>query len=94
MKNDLLILSEGMEALKDKLGIVEAEKFISLIKRNPFNYTEWRKTLWENKSLDQLYNEAEEFYNFSLQNLGDAYSEDEPEYSKGDIIEHNKDYKE
>ena len=38
--------------------------------------------------------EDEEFYNFSMQNLGDAYSEDEPEYSEDDIIEYNKDYKE
>ena len=31
MKNDTLILQEGMKTLRGKLGLIEAEKFITLI---------------------------------------------------------------
>jgi hypothetical protein len=46
-----MIRSLGMKALIEKLGLVEAEKFISLIRKEPFDYTEWQKPLWENHSV-------------------------------------------
>jgi hypothetical protein len=58
MNTDTMIRSLGMKALIEKLGLVEAEKFISLIRKEPFDYTEWQKTLWENKSVDDLFNAA------------------------------------
>lgn len=39
-KSNTLILHEGMNALKDKLGLVDSEKFITLILRENFDYTE------------------------------------------------------
>ena len=32
-----------MEVLFEKLGVVGAERFIALILKEPFDYTEWRK---------------------------------------------------
>jgi hypothetical protein len=61
MNTDAMILSLGMKALIDKLGLVEAEKFISLIRKEPFDYTEWQRTLWEGQSVDDLFNAARAF---------------------------------
>ena len=41
--NDTLLMNTGMSALIEKLGNVDAEKFISLVLREPFDYTKWRK---------------------------------------------------
>lgn len=58
MRSDMLIRYEGMRALLEHLGPVEAEKFIVLIRREPFDYTEWQQTLWANKSVDELFEAA------------------------------------
>jgi hypothetical protein len=46
--------NEGMRILIDKLGNVNAEKFISLIIREPFDYTEWQRDLFDNMSVREL----------------------------------------
>ena len=33
---------EGLKALTEALGDVQAEKFIALIMRSPFDYTKWQ----------------------------------------------------
>ena len=43
MKTDTIIKQEGMSALISKLGYVDAERFIVLISREPFDYTTWRE---------------------------------------------------
>jgi len=58
MRTDMLIRYEGLRALRERLGPVEAEKFIVLIRREPFDYTEWQQTLWQNKSVDELFEAA------------------------------------
>ena len=40
MKTDTLIRNEGMEILAKNLGLVEAERFIMLIQKEPFD--SWR----------------------------------------------------
>jgi len=44
----------GFKALADKLGLVEAERFITLVLREPFDYTEWRKDLWADKTVEEI----------------------------------------
>jgi len=44
IKTDTVIKSEGMNVLIANLGAVDAERFITLINRESFDYTEWRKT--------------------------------------------------
>ena len=58
------ILSAGMEALITKLGIVEAERFIAIIIREPFDYTEWRKeNLFKDMTVEEISKEAMEYAN-------------------------------
>ena len=44
------------------LGNVEAERFIMLINREPFDYTEWQKNLFEGMSVQELSNRAMQNY--------------------------------
>ena len=45
---------QGVNALIDALGEVMAEKFIALLSREPFDYTEWQRDLWPEKTVEQL----------------------------------------
>ena len=58
----MLLRNEGMKVLITHLGRVEAERFISLIIREPFDYTEWQKDLFNNLSVKELSNRAMEEY--------------------------------
>lgn len=60
MRSDALIRYEGMRALRECLGLVEAEKFIVLIHREPFDYTEWQQSLWEKQTVDELFELAKQ----------------------------------
>ena len=54
MITDTEIRRRGIEVLIAALGEVEAERFISLIIREPFDYTVWQRTLWQTEELEQL----------------------------------------
>ena len=55
MKTDLIVRLEAMEALIAALGIVDAERFISMVKRDTFDYTEWQRKLWNDKSIEEIH---------------------------------------
>lgn len=61
MKNDTLIRKEGMDILIEKLGLLEAQRFIMLIQKEPFDYTKWHGNLFEGKSIEDIHNEAAAF---------------------------------
>jgi len=61
MISDAVIKQKGFEVLKEKLGIVEMERFIMLINREKFDYTKWRKDLFEDMDLSELSNKADDF---------------------------------
>ncbi len=56
-----------MKCLLEKLGKVDAERFVSLLSREPFDYTKWRENLFENVNVREISREANE-YSKSLQN--------------------------
>jgi hypothetical protein len=66
--NDTIILNTGMKALIEKLGNVNAEKFISLIIKEPFDYTQWQRTLYDGMTIDEISNRAMDLYNKGLCN--------------------------
>ena len=51
MKTDTVIRQEGMHALIAQLGYVDAERFIVLLNKEPFDYTKWR-TQYLDEDLD------------------------------------------
>jgi hypothetical protein len=61
MKTDTLIRNEGMEILSKYLGLVEAERFIMLIQKEPFDYTKWQEKLFEDMTVEELSKKAAEF---------------------------------
>ena len=61
MMTDTEIKVKGMKALSKDLGLVEAERFVSLIQRDRFDYTKWRQDLFQGMSGDQISQLATEF---------------------------------
>lgn len=58
LRNDTLVRMEGMKILLDGLGKVDAERFISLIIKEPFDYTNWQQDLFSDMSVRELSNTA------------------------------------
>ena len=52
------IMSAGMRVLRETLGTIETEIFITNIKNPGFDYTKWRENLWDDISLQELLNRA------------------------------------
>jgi hypothetical protein len=61
MATDMELKSEAMAVLLERLGIVEAERFIALIQREKFDYTQWHDKLWEGKSVREISDAAMEY---------------------------------
>lgn len=62
MQTDNAIRLAGMKILSEKLGIVDAERFITLISRENFDYTKWREeNLNQNISVRELSKQATEY---------------------------------
>jgi hypothetical protein len=58
MKTDIELRSDGMKLLRSQLGLVESERFLTLMLREPFNYTRWRQTQWNDESVAALAEKA------------------------------------
>ena len=58
MITDTEIKLKGIHLLSEYLGDVEAERFITLIQREPFDYTKWRQGLDENLSIEEISHQA------------------------------------
>ena len=58
MITDTEVRVKGVQALTNSLGSVGAERFIALIQREPFDYTKWQRTLWEDQSIEEISNAA------------------------------------
>ncbi len=58
MITDTEIRRKGIEALIAALGEVHAERFVSLIIREPFDYTVWQRSLWKEESIEEISRKA------------------------------------
>ena len=54
-------MNRGMKCLIDTLGEVDAERFITQIIREPFDYTKWQRKMFEGMSVEEICNEAVEY---------------------------------
>ena len=61
MLTDTEIKRRGFRALIEKLGDVDAEKFIRLLSKEPFDYTLWQSTLWEEESVKRISEKAMQY---------------------------------
>lgn len=61
MKSDNQVKHEGFQLLFKHMDIVDAERFIALINRDRFDYTKWRKNLFENMTVDEIIENGRKF---------------------------------
>ena len=54
MLTDTELRVAGVKALVEALGDVEAEKFITLIQRERFDYTKWQRSLWPDRTVEEI----------------------------------------
>ncbi|MCL1860466.1 MAG: hypothetical protein FWG52_02885 [Proteobacteria bacterium] len=54
METETVLRQKGMLVLIEHLGRVNAERFIALMNREPFDYTEWRHGLFKEQSVREL----------------------------------------
>ena len=55
------LYNKGMQILHEMLGSVDTEEFISLIKSDQFDYTEWQRIHFDKKTPEQISSEAEAY---------------------------------
>lgn len=61
---EAVLMKTGMKILIEKLGNIEAERFVSVLLREPFDYTEWRKdNLCNGMTVEEVSKEAMKIYN-------------------------------
>lgn len=54
MKTDTEIRLDGTRALIEALGDVDAERYIAILMREPFDYTRWQRTLLPAASVEEV----------------------------------------
>jgi hypothetical protein len=58
MKTDEDIMALGFSSIFSNLGMIDAQRFIMLLKRDKFDYTEWQKQLWQDETVESLSEKA------------------------------------
>ncbi|MDP2647210.1 MAG: hypothetical protein Q8P24_19930 [Desulfobacterales bacterium] len=58
MMTDTEIRLKGLQVLAEYMGDVEAERFVALIQREPFDYTKWRQGMDEDLSIEEISKKA------------------------------------
>jgi len=67
---DTLLKTKAMDVLVKTLGVIEAERFIALVLREPFDYTEWRRdNLVDDITVSELNRQATEYWNNTKQEV-------------------------
>jgi hypothetical protein len=61
MMTDTVLKRRGLDVLSETFGLVDTERFISLILREPFDYTEWQQDMYKDVSLDEFYHNVKNF---------------------------------
>ena len=59
MMNEAVLKNTIMQHLVDRYGHVETERFISLVIKEPFDYTKWSRDLFGDMTADGLFDEIE-----------------------------------
>ncbi|MCL2086771.1 MAG: hypothetical protein FWH05_04155 [Oscillospiraceae bacterium] len=60
MRTDNVVRVDAINVLLANLGEIDTERFICMIKRDTFDYTEWRRGLFKGKTIHEIYSMAKE----------------------------------
>ena len=69
MKSEIALRVEAMGILIKGLGEIDAERFITIIKSDNFDYTEWQRNLWKDRSIDEIHQMATKFEQTAMQQV-------------------------
>ena len=58
---DNMLAVKCMNILMDAVGPVDAERFISMVSNDVFDYTEWQRDLFEGETVDTLFDKIKDF---------------------------------
>jgi hypothetical protein len=58
MRTDTELKVQALDILNRQLGLVETERFITLIQREKFDYTAWRQNLFTGMSGEEISRQA------------------------------------
>lgn len=53
-ENNIALVSKCMDILCNQVGIVDAERFIYIMRSEAFDYTKWQRDHYDNISPDEL----------------------------------------
>ena len=56
--NDTVLSHNAVKCLIENFGVVQTERFISHIIKEPFDYTKWQKDLYMDMSVEELFDAA------------------------------------
>jgi hypothetical protein len=57
--NEAVLRKTAMQVLIDRFGIIDTERFVSSLNREPFDYTVWQRDLWDDKTVDEIFHLAQ-----------------------------------
>ena len=61
--SNMEVMDRGITCLIQGLGAFEAERFISILVQEKFDYTKWQRDKFDSISSDDFYNAAIEYNN-------------------------------
>jgi hypothetical protein len=67
MMTETALKVAAIDVLIKTFGVLDTERFITSIKSNNFDYTEWHKHLWKDKTIEEIHTMAAEFERCSIQ---------------------------
>ena len=60
-RTDTALKRKGMDVLIQELGYVDAERFVALMNKEPFDYTKWRRQFFGDKTVSEINDEAADY---------------------------------
>jgi hypothetical protein len=62
IKSENSLRVAGMQLLIKGFGSINAERFINCVKNEHFDYTEWQRDLWKDKTIEEIHQAAADFF--------------------------------
>ena len=66
--NDAVLSQNIIKCLLKNFGVVQTERFISLMIKEPFDYTKWQRDLYSDMTVNELFDTATNWKKSTLEN--------------------------